>query len=538
MTDILIVGSGAAGLTSALFAKQNGANVKVVSKTFPTHSQTTQAQGGMNAVICSNDSIEHHIEDTFRSSHEIGDINSINYLCQNAPGAVKWLDSIGVPFSRDENGNVAQRKLGGAKHARACYSSDYTGLKIVHTLYDNCLKEGIEIVNEHMMLNFIVEKGTVKGITALDIVNGEVVEFLAKSTIIATGGYAGIYYNYTTNSYASTGDGLAAAIRAGVRLKNMEFIQFHPTALKENNILISESARGEGGYLIDGQGKRFVDELKPRDEVARAIYSKLQEDEEVFLDVRHLGEEKIKESMPQERELVMQYCGKKMEEDLIPINPAAHYSMGGIETDTLCRTNIKGLFACGECADNGVHGANRLGGNSLLELIVFGKCAAKSAMDYYNDIEMLSADPKEILSNDKNFIDDIYNLPNKLDFYERRELMGEMFYKDVGLFRTDSNLKTVLSKIKEWKKELTLMGIGDKSKIYNKNLIDFIEFGNMLELCETITISAINRTESRGAHYRLDHPFEDEAFRKKSLAWKEDGTLKVDLFDLGEWDEN
>lgn len=539
MIDVLVVGSGAAGLTCALNVKNSGKSIKILSKTYPTHSQTTQAQGGMNAVIDEEiDTIDHHIEDTLKSSHEIGELDSIRRLCTQAKQCVEWLDNIGVPFSRDEQGGIAQRKLGGAKYARACYSSDYTGLKILHTLYDNCLKEDIEFLNEHMMLNIIVENKKAIGVTALNIVTGEVIEILAKSIVLATGGYAGIYNNFTTNSYASTGDGIAAALRAGAKLKNMEFVQFHPTALKDSNILISESARGEGGYLVDSNGERFVDELKPRDEVARAIYEKMQSGEDVFLDVRHLGLEKIQELMPQERELAMQFCGVKMEEELIPINPAAHYSMGGIQTDKDCGTNLRSLYACGECADNGVHGANRLGGNSLLELIVFGKAAAKSAIanaDMINDI--YKPNTKQFL-NDTNFIKAVYHFTNQIDFYEKKEFMGKIFYKNIGLFRTDLNIKAVLSQIRQWQKEFTFMGIGDKSKEYNRNLADFIEFGNMLELSEVIAVSAISRCESRGAHFRLDHPFEVESYRKNTIAWKEDGTLVVDFYELESSNEN
>ena len=278
MIDVLIIGSGGAGLTTALEAKRNCDSVVVLSKTTPTASQTCQAQGGINAVIDkTNDSQQNHIDDTLKSAHNLGDKKTIEYMCKNSDETIKWLDDIGVPFSRDKDNNIAQRKLGGASFPRACYSSDYTGLKILHTLYDTCLKNDIEFINEHMLLNFIVEKGEVKGITCIDIQTSEVKQILAKKVIVASGGYGGIYSGYNTNSTATTGDAISAALRAGCELANMEYIQFHPTSLKGNCILISESARGEGGYLVTKDGSRFIDELKPRDKVARAIYNKIEE---------------------------------------------------------------------------------------------------------------------------------------------------------------------------------------------------------------------------------------------------------------------
>ncbi len=529
MIDVLIVGSGGAGLSAALQAKAMGASVLVVSKTYPTHSQTSQAQGGMNAVMHENDSVEKHVADTLKSSHFLGNKYVIEQMCENAKVTIEWLDRLGVPFSRDENAKIAQRKMGGASFPRVCYSSDYTGLKILHTLYDTCLKESIDFLHEHMLLNFIVENQTVVGITALDIQSGEVKELLAKSVIVATGGYISLYNGFNTNSNATTGDGIAAALRAGAKLSNMEFIQFHPTAIKGSNVLVSESARGEGGYIVDEQGNRFVDELKPRDEVARAIYEKLQENQEVFLDVRHFGLEKINETIPQERRLAMDFANVKLEEELLSINPAAHYCMGGILVDKEAKTNLKNLYACGECAQSNVHGANRLGGNSLLEIITFGQIAAKSSVNgLKNAIENVKPNTKQFL-NDKAFVEHVYSFPNQINFYEKKEFMGKIFFRNVGLFRNDLNMKAVLSQLRQWQKEFTFMGIGDKSKIYNRNLVEFIEFGNMLELSETVVISAISRCESRGAHFRSDHPFEVEDFAKNSVAFKYDGILAVDF---------
>ncbi len=532
MIDILIVGSGGAGLTAALEAKRYTKNVVVLSKTYPTHSQTVQAQGGINAALSENDKVQIHIDDTVKSAHEIGNKDAIEILCNNAADAIKWLDDIGVPFSRDENSNIAQRQLGGTKQTRACYSSDYTGLKILHTLYDQCIKNEIEFYNERLMLNLIVENKTVKGLTAFNITTGETEEYLAKKVILATGGYGGIYYDYTTNSYATTGDGQAIALRAGAKLKDMEYIQFHPTTLDKNNILISESARGEGGYLVTKDGKRFVDELKPRDEVARAILEKINDGQEIFLDLRHLGEEKINEAMPQENRLVKEFCHLSMENDLIPIHPAAHYTMGGIKTNTKAQTNIKNLYACGECANNGVHGANRLGGNSLLELIVFGKIAAQNATDNLEDQSCSFTTNSKQYQDDKKMIEDIYNKNVELDFYKYKQDIGKLLFKDIGLFRDEDKILEILDQIKIFKTNINKMGIEDKSKIYNKNLVEFLEYKNIIDLLEPIVLSALNRKESRGAHYRVDYPTQDDNFSKECLVWLEYNQLKVEFSDI------
>jgi len=531
MIDVLIIGSGAAGLTTALEAKKNSKNVVVLSKTYPTSSQTSQAQGGINGILGnSKDTIQNHINDTQKSAHGIGNIDTINYMCENSKETIQWLDDIGVPFSRDENNNIAQRKLGGAKNPRACYSSDYTGLKILHSLYDNCLKEDIEFINEHMLLNFIIQENEVKGIHCLDIENSEVVQVLAKTVVIASGGYAGLYNGFTTNSTATTGESISAALRAGCELSNMEYIQFHPTALKGSCTLISESARGEGGHLVTKDEKRFVDELLPRDVVARAIYDKIQNNDQVYLDLRHLGLEKIKETMPQEYDLALEFSGLYLDKDLIPIQPAAHYTMGGIKTNLNGETNIKNLYAVGECSSNGVHGANRLGGNSLLEVITFGKLIGKNASLQSLNISAQSLDSEyESYSLAKNNIDSIFALPNTKNFYEYKKRLGEIFYKDVGLFRDEESLELVSSQVLKIKDDIKYMGVTDKSKIYNTNLKEFIEFENAIELYEVIVKSALSRKESRGAHYRIDYKDENRDFDKQTIVKKVQNNITLEF---------
>ncbi|WP_456401698.1 FAD-dependent oxidoreductase [Hydrogenimonas sp.] len=528
MYDLLVIGGGAAGLSAALAARECGAKVAVLGKCFPTRSQSSMAQGGINAVLSEEgDSVEAHIADTLRSAHTLADEARVRRLCERAPEAIGWLDRIGTPFSRTEEGGIAQRRLGGAGGARACYAQDYTGLKILHTLYDRALKEGLEFLDEHFLLNFIVEEGRVLGITAIEMASGEVKAIGAGSVVVATGGYAGLYRGFTTNSSATTGDGVAAAIRAGCVLTDMEFVQFHPTALRGSGVLISESARGAGGRLLDSTGERFVDELKPRDEVAAAIWEQLEQGKEVYLDIRHLGEAFIDEHLPQERKLAILYEGVDPIRDLLPIKPVAHYTMGGIEVDDSHMTKIAGLFAAGECANAYIHGANRLGGNSLLETVLFGREAGANAAGFARENGAPSYGSSGQFERDRNFVAAVGRFTNQIDFYEKRDFMGKLFYRNVGILRNEMGLKGVLSAVRQMQKELPFMGIVDKSRAYNTNLLEFVEFGNMLELAETVLVGAIGRNESRGAHRREDFPEEDdEKFGGvHSLSWKEAGTL-------------
>ena len=533
MIDVLIIGSGASGLTAALNAKKNNSNVLVISKTYPTHSQSVQAQGGINAVLYEDDdSVDIHVEDTYKASCGLTNKENIRLMCTKAKETIQWLDRIGVPFNRDKDNRISQRKFGGTKKIRTCYSSDYTGLKIIHTLLDQCIKESIEFKNEHQVLNLIVENNICIGVTALNIQTGEINQYISKTVIIATGGYAGIYSNHTTNSYSNTGDGISIASRAGCELSNLEFIQFHPTTLENSNILISESARGEGGYLVDDDENRFIDELKSRDEVSRAIYQKILNQEKVYLDLRHISLEKIKETMPQERILANDFANIKIENELLPITPSAHYTMGGIKTDINCRTNIKNLFACGECAQTSIHGANRLGGNSLLEIITFGKIAGLNASNSSKNIDNFTKSNTKQLNSDKKFIEEIYNYTNDLSFYKEKEVLGNQLFEKLGLFRNQSDMEKLIKFINELKTNLSKMGIGDKSKEYNKNLVEFIEFINIINVAELSTISALNRLESRGSHYRTDYPNTMNEYEKSSISINVDSKINTKLEDF------
>ena len=521
MVDVLVIGSGGAGLTAALSAKKEGASVLVVGKMYPTNSQTSMAQGGINAALgnVEEDHVSSHIADTIRSAHGLCNEEMVRQMCTDAPKTIEWLEDLGVPFSRLDNAKagkttVAQRQMGGASAKRACYAQDYTGLKILHTLYDTCLKKSIDFLDEHYLLNLIVKNDTVKGATFLNIRTGEIIQIDARSVVMATGGYGALYHGYTTNAYGSTGDGIAAVLRAGGAVSDMEFIQFHPTALKHSSILISESARGEGGYLLNESEERFVDELKPRDEVARAIFAQIQEGQRVFLDVRHLGEEKLMELLPQEVELCKMHEHVDPAKELIPITPVAHYTMGGIDVDEALEVNgIKGCFAVGECSNAKVHGANRLGGNSLLEIIAFGRLAGKNA---YKHAVNANSKPADTTQKEKDSIEikALLAQEHTSNFYPYRESLGGLFYGKVGIVRENGQLNEALEEVNSMQMALKELGVSDKNRTNNQNLIDFLEFKNALLLAPTIISAAITRNESRGAHYKVGFESENESLKK------------------------
>ena len=531
MLDILIIGSGGAGLSSALTAKQQGAKVTVVGKHYPTASQTSMAQGGMNAPLgnVTPDSVQSHIEDTIKSAHELCNKKIVEVMCQDAPKSIEWLEELGVPFDRTKEGKVAQRQLGGASSKRACYAQDYTGLKILHTLYDTCLKEGIEMLEEQFLLELIVEDKQVLGAIFLNIVTGEIKEIRAKATILATGGYGALYKNFTTNSEGATGDGLASVLRAGGTLSDMEFIQFHPTALKGSSTLISESARGEGGYIVNSKGERFIDELLPRDIVARAIASQISSGEDVFLDIRHLGEERLLHLMPQEVHLCRLYENVDPIKELIPIKPVAHYSMGGIDVNSnLEVTGLKNCYAVGECSNAKIHGANRLGGNSLLEIISLGRKAGKNAVGCVSKCIENTKISTTQLEKTKEYIESLFEeYPYQKNFYTIQDELGEKFYKHAGVVRENTQLNNLLNELRVIKADLDNMGIGDKNRENNTNLVEFLQFQNLLTIGEVVLDASLVRDESRGAHYKPTFPNKDnQYFKAHSLYWIEDGVLQ------------
>ena len=521
MVDVLVIGSGGAGMVAALSAKEAGATVMVVGKSYPTRSQTCMAQGGINAAIGESDSVSAHIADTLKSSQGLGDKKAIAKLCEEGIEAVAWLDKIGLPFSRSAESKIAQRRLGGASADRACYAQDYTGLKILHTLYDNCLKNQITFLNEHFLLELITQEDQevkrVVGAVFKSLKSGELTSIYARSIIMATGGYSRVYDHYSTNATGSSGDGLAVALRAGAILSDMEFVQFHPTGLKNASILISESARGAGGHLLNAHGERFTDELQPRDSLSRAIDAEIQKSGAVFLDIRHLGENFIDHELPQERKLAKLYENVDPVTDVIPIKPVAHYTMGGIAVDDNAESNLEGLFAVGECANHNVHGANRLGGNSLLELVVFGKEAGKQAALSAQAIDDV-AENSEVQAEVAYKLEMIKSYTNEIDFYQKRQELGTLFYHFAGITRSEEGLSSALEQVHGMQHELPKMGVLDSSDIYNTNLIEFLEFINMLTLAETMLVAMLERRESRGAHAREDFSEKDDLLYAKHSA--------------------
>ncbi len=530
MTDLLVIGSGGAGLSAALEAARSGAKVCVVTKSLPTQAQTCMAQGGINAALgnLEPDSVEEHVADTLRSAHGLADEAMIRRCCEAGPETIEWLDRLLTPFSRLEGAktplqSIAQRRLGGASHPRACYAQDYTGLKILQTLYDRCLEAGVEFRTRHYLLDLLVRNETVSGAIFWDQDAGEVVALHARSTLLATGGFGALYHGYSTNAAGATGDGMAALLRAGGVLRNMEFVQFHPTALEGSAILISEGARGAGATLIDQAGERFTDELGPRDEVARAIFAKIRQGERVYLDLRHLGEKRLNELMPQELHLARLHAGIDPLKEPLPIAPAAHYSMGGIAVDRdLSALGLRGLWAAGECAEAGIHGANRLGGNSLLEIVAFGRIAAKNALNS----PVNPAEHTEELESAKRRIDALLQRKGKLSPHSKRKILGKRLYHDLGIVRDRELMEDALSYLGDLQSRLPQVAPQDPSRRHNQALIELLEYENSLLLARALCESALHRRESRGAHWRSDFPQEDPEFAQPTLYSLENGTQK------------
>ncbi len=553
--DVLIVGAGGAGLMAALEAsKAKDVKVAVVTKVYPTRSHTGAAQGGINAALANtdpSDSPEVHTFDTVKGSDYLGDQDAIEYMCQEAPKRIYELEHLGVPFSRLPDGRIAQRPFGGAGFPRTCYAADKTGHVILHTLYEQCLKNNVEFLNEWFVKELIVDNGEVKGIIAIDIRSGEVHAIQTKAVIFATGGYARVYWVRNTNAIGSTGDGMAICYRAGIPLKDMEFVQFHPTGLRSTGILVTEGARGEGGYLINNKGERFMEkyapekmELAPRDMVARAMETEIIEGRGwgegmmayVHLDLRHLGAKKIRERLPQIRMLAIDFEGVDPIEEPIPVRPTPHYSMGGIHVDDYktSMTPVKGVYAVGECACVSVHGANRLGGNSLLDLVVFGKPAGAAAVEYArNKPEDTTFNLKAEEERAKKEVEELLKKESKENINDIRIEMAQTMWDKVGIFREEKPMLEAIEKIKELKERYKNLAPGDSGKLFNTALINYLELGFLLDLAEAIAITAELRKESRGAHARRDYPNrDDENFLKHSLSYYTEDGPKIEYLDV------
>ncbi|MBZ4654267.1 MAG: succinate dehydrogenase [Peptococcaceae bacterium] len=549
--DVVIVGGGGAGMRAALEAsKEPDLNVVVLSKTFPTRSHTGAAQGGINAALAykdPTDSIEKHFLDTVKGSDFLGDQDAIEFFVSNLPECILELDSFGVPFSRDEKGRIAQRPFGGASSPRTCYSADKTGHVILHTLYEQCLKQGVKFLNEWFLLELVVENEEFQGLVAMDMRSGEIHAINAKSVVIATGGFGRMYWNRTTNAFNMTGDGTAACFEAGIPVKDPEFVQFHPTGLASTGVLMSEASRGEGGYLINKDGERFMSryapekmELGPRDLVSRAIETEIKEgrgigqgiNAYVLLDLRHLGEKKILERLPQIRQLAIDFENLDPIKEPIPIRPSCHYMMGGIHVTDFrtSSTPVQGVHAAGECACVSIHGANRLGGNSMADIIVFGKYAGLGAI--ISAKNRAPGDPTKVEKRTRYWQEHFAAMRQKTTgnkVVTIRDTMAETMWYNVGIFRIEKEMVHALHVINQLLEDYQDCCIGDTSQYYNMAFIHYIETGNLLKLAKAVAMGAIARTESRGSHAREDYPERDDRnFLKHTLITKTNGQYKLD----------
>jgi succinate dehydrogenase / fumarate reductase flavoprotein subunit len=520
--DIVIVGGGLTGLMAAVEAPP-GADVAVISKIYPTRSHSGAAQGGFNAALGDDDSVEDHLFDTVKGGDYLGDQDAIEVLCSEGPEVIRQLERMGVPWSRTPDGRPAQRSLGGAGFPRACYAADISGHVVLHTLYERALAAGVRIYPERHLVELLVEDGELAGLLVYDLAAGRLEVVRCRAALLATGGYGRIFRK-TTNGHANTGDGTAIAYRAGAVLADMEFVQFHPTTLCGTNILISEAARGEGGYLFNAVGERFMAryapqkmELAPRDVVSRSIFQEIKEgrglgDGYVHLDLTHLGPDKITRRLPQVNDLARLYAAVDPTQTPIPIEPAQHYSMGGIRVNLDCETNICGLLAAGETANVSVHGANRLGGNSLLETVVFGRRAGKHLL---KAADRSSPPPRSSLEQALAHWQTIFYTGKTQQPGDSasaiRDAMNRTMTDKVGVFRTGEELREAVEEIAALRRRYGALRAPAGEHPFNYQLIELLELGCLLELSEVTAGAACRRTESRGAHYRMDFPRRDDA---------------------------
>jgi len=526
--DIVIVGGGLAGLSAALNAAP-GLDIAVISKVHPLRSHSVAAQGGINAALGNHpegrdDSWERHAFDTIKGSDYLADQTAAELLCQQAIPMLYELEHLGVPFSRFPGGVIAQRPFGGAGFPRTCYAADRTGLVLLHTLYEQTLSKDVHFYEEWLVTNLVVRDGRCYGLVAYDLQSGEIIPIKARAVIFATGGYGRVYQK-STNALINFGSGIGLAYRAGIPLKDMEFVQFHPTSLYGKNILITEGARGEGGYLINNQGKRFMAdyapsamELAPRDIVARAIQTEIQkgrgfEGEYVYLDLRHLGKEKIMKRLPGIREICLYFGGLDPIEEPIPIQPAQHYSMGGIDVNEKAASPVEGFYAAGECSCVSVHGANRLGGNSLLEAVVFGKIAGLSASEYVQESQ--GEDRAARLVNEaaaqlKERINQWLSKESRGNVYQLFHRLKKIMMEKVGIFREKGPLAEALEEIGELRHRYHQLALRSDCLQFCQELVTMMEFEYMLDIAEVITKGALAREETRGSHFRLDFPRRDD----------------------------
>jgi succinate dehydrogenase / fumarate reductase, flavoprotein subunit len=543
--DVLVIGAGCAGMRAAIEAHDAGADVALLSKIHPVRSHSGAAEGGINAALgnASEDSPEAHAFDTVKGSDYLGDQDAIAILCEEAPDDVYQLEHWGAVFSRTEDGRIAQRPFGAAGEPRTAYAADITGHVLVHVLYEQVMKRDLRVYEEFFAWKLVMNDDRCQGVIAWDLINGGLKSIGAKTVILATGG-AGRLYVGTTNAYACTGDAMAMALRIGVPLKDMEMMQFHPTTLAPTGVLITEGCRGEGAYLLNAEGDRFLKryapnamELASRDVISRAEQTEIDEghgvDGNVLLDLRHLGAERILERLHGTRELSMTFAGVDPIYEPIPVRPGAHYHMGGVDTDVWGQTSVTGLYAAGECACVSVHGANRLGGNALMETITYGKRAGAHAADWamsHTTVEV----PR---STETDAVRELRALLDRRDGerpWSIRDELAQTMHENFGVFRREDQMQRQGDIVAELRERFERVVVDDKGEVFNNDLTQALELGFLLELAECMVVCGLARKESRGAHARPhDYPSrDDENFMKHTLVTWVDGEPELEWRDV------
>ena len=524
-------------MRAALAAYQSGADVAIVSKVHPVRSHSNAAQGGINAALTDRgDSWEDHAYDTIKGSDFLGDQDAIEYMCTEAGSELIDLEHMGVIFNRDDEGRLGTRAFGGQQRARTFFVADFTGQAILHVLYEQLMKSEIKVYEEWFVLSLIVEDGQCCGVVSMEIATGRVYVIRAKSVILCTGGL-GRLFEPSTNALIVTGDGIALAYQAGVPVMDMEMVQYHPTTLKGSGVLITEGARGEGAYLLNSEGDRFMKkyapnmmELASRDVVSRSEQTEINEgrgiDGSVLLDCRHLGEPLIRESLSQIYEIGIDFAGVDITKEPIPIQPGMHYIMGGIKTDMDGRTSVPGLYAAGECANVSVHGGNRLGANSLLDTVVFGHRSGNHAAESAKNTPYKNVNVASYVAGVESHFSDLSSRDSNGERWSQIRLdLGTEMDRYMGVYRDEEGMQTLLKSLEGFKKRYEKATLQDKGRVFNTDLVFTLELGFMLDCAESIVLSGLDRKESRGAHSRTDYPSrDDENWLKHVLVTrKEDG---------------